>query len=93
MNYTMALNIKNAEVERLAAEAAELAGESKTEAIRKALHDRVARLRLYRGGLTREERIDRALARFREAFPAGDFGRTMTKAEEEEILGYGPGGF
>ena len=42
----MALNIKNPEVERLAAEASRLAGESKTESIRKALEERVARLRL-----------------------------------------------
>lgn len=40
----MALNIKNAEVERLAAEVAELTGESKTEAIRQALADRKERL-------------------------------------------------
>lgn len=33
----MALNIKNREVERLAAEIAALTGESKTEAIRRAL--------------------------------------------------------
>ena len=50
----MALNIKNAEVERLAAEAAELAGESNSEAIRKALHDRVNRLKMVRGGRTRD---------------------------------------
>jgi hypothetical protein len=40
----MALNIKNAEVERLAAEVAGLANESKTEAIRRALADRKERL-------------------------------------------------
>jgi antitoxin VapB len=88
----MALNIKNAEVERLATLAARLARESKTEAIRKALAERVARLKLYKGGLTREQRIDAALARFRQEFPHGDFGRKMTKAEEEEMLGFGPDG-
>jgi antitoxin VapB len=36
----MGLNIKNVEVERLAAEVAAMTGESKTEAIRKALADR-----------------------------------------------------
>ena len=41
----MALNLKNADVERLAAEAARLTGESKTEAIRRALEERQARLR------------------------------------------------
>jgi antitoxin VapB len=89
----MALNIKNTEVERLAAQAAELAGESKTEVIRKALEERLRRLRMYRGGRTRDERIQTVLAKFRNDFPHGDFGRTLTKAEKEEILGYGPDGF
>ena len=40
----MALNIKNDEVERLAAEVARLTGESKTEAIRRALAERRQRL-------------------------------------------------
>ena len=41
----MALNIKNAEVERLATELARITGESKTEAIRRALQERSRRLR------------------------------------------------
>lgn len=40
----MALNIKNAQVENLASEIAELTGESKTEAIRRALEERRQRL-------------------------------------------------
>lgn len=44
----MGLNIKNPEVERLAAEVAALAGESKTEAIRQALLDRKEKLTLPR---------------------------------------------
>jgi antitoxin VapB len=40
----MALNIKNAQVEDLATEVAELAGETKTEAIRRALEERRQRL-------------------------------------------------
>lgn len=40
----MALNIKNLEVEKLAAEVAQLTGESKTEAIRRALAERRHRL-------------------------------------------------
>ena len=39
----MALNIKNPEVERLATEVAQLARETKTEAIRRALEERKAR--------------------------------------------------
>ena len=88
----MALNIKNAEVESLAAEVAKLARESKTEAIRVALKERAFRLKSYRGKLTRGERIDAALERFREEFPDGDFGRPLTKGEEERILGFGPDG-
>jgi antitoxin VapB len=88
----MALNIRNPEVERLAAEAAELARESRTEAIRKALEDRVARLRMCHRRPGRDQRIDEALARFRADFSHGDFGRSMSKAQEEEILGFGPDG-
>lgn len=40
----MALNIKNSRVESLAAEIAEITGESKTEAIRRALEERKQRL-------------------------------------------------
>lgn len=36
----MALNLKNVEVDRLAAEVARLTGESKTKAIRRALEER-----------------------------------------------------
>jgi len=42
----MALNIKNAAVEELADEVARMAGESKTEAIRRALAERRQRLAL-----------------------------------------------
>jgi antitoxin VapB len=88
----MALNIKNAEVESLAAEVAKLARESKTEAIRVALKERAFRLKSYRGKLTRGERIDAALERFQEEFPNGHFGHPLTKEEEERILGFGPDG-
>jgi antitoxin VapB len=40
----MALNIKNVQVESLAAEVSELTGETKTEAIRRALEERKNRL-------------------------------------------------
>ena len=40
----MALNIKNAQVESLATEVSEMTGESKTEAIRRALEERKQRL-------------------------------------------------
>lgn len=41
----MALNIRNPEAERLAAEVARRTGETKTEAITKALRERLERLR------------------------------------------------
>ena len=90
----MALNIKNPEVERLAAEIAQLTRETKTEAIRKALEDRKARLKL---GLTPEEKVRRVTEYLeREVWPfipPEDRGKVMTKREREEILGIGPHGY
>ncbi len=53
----MALNIRNPEAERLAEDLAELTGESKTEAVKKALADRLAvvRHRRHRGKASVEE--------------------------------------
>ena len=51
----MALNIKNAQVEDLATEIAELTGETKTEAIRRALEERRQRLSFQ---VVRESRAD-----------------------------------
>ena len=82
----MALNIKDPEAERLAAEVAELAGESKTGAVRQALLERKERLLLARGG-DRAARI-RAVVE-RHAVPGV---RAPSKEEEEEILGFGPEG-
>jgi antitoxin VapB len=85
----MALNIKNVEVERLAAEVARLTGESKTEAIRKALDERRRRLR----GPSVEQRVLRFLEKkVWPTLPAGERGRRITRSEEDDILGYGPGG-
>ncbi len=50
----MALNIRNPEAERLAAELAKQAGETKTDAVIKALRDRLLRVR--------RERSNRRLA-------------------------------
>lgn len=88
----MALNLKNAEVERLAAEVARLTGESKTEAIRRALDERRRRLK----GPSADQRRARVL-RFLEkkvwpTLPEGERGRRLTRAEEDAILGFGPDG-
>jgi antitoxin VapB len=87
----MALTI-DPETERLAAELAELAGESKTEAIRKALEERRQRL----APPSAPDRVAR-LRRFLEEevwpqIPADLRGKKLSKQEEEEILGYGPDG-
>jgi antitoxin VapB len=44
----MALNIRNLETEKLAETLAKLTGESKTQAVTKALHDRLERIRRQR---------------------------------------------
>jgi len=89
----MALNIKNREVEKLAAEVATLAKESKTEAIRRALLDRKQRLVLHRGAGSRSVRLLKWLQNeVWPSIPADVRGRPLTKQEKEEILGYGPEG-
>ena len=89
---SMALNIKNGEVERLASEVARLTGESKTEAIRRALEERRSRLKAT-SSHTRRARVLRFLEkRVWVSLPNAQVGRRLSRAEEDEILGYGPGG-
>jgi antitoxin VapB len=59
----MALNIKDPETVRLAAEVAALAGETKTGAVRQALKERKERLLLAKGGRSRGERLREFLER------------------------------
>ncbi len=87
----MALTI-DSETERLATELAELAGESKTEAIRKALEERRQRL----SPPSVPDRVAR-VRRFLEEevwpqIPPDLRGKSLSKQEREEILGYGPSG-
>ena len=88
----MPLNLKNAEVERLATEVAKLAGESKTEAIRRALEERHQRLK----GRSVEQRRAKVLkllqTRIWPHVPPEQLGRRLTREEEDDILGFGPGG-
>ena len=88
----MPLNIKNADVERLAAELARLTGESKTQAIRRALEERRRRLK----GATSDSRRARVLKflekRVWATLPKTQRGRRLSREEEDAILGYGPGG-
>jgi antitoxin VapB len=90
---TMALNIKDREAERLAAEVAAMTGESKTRAVKVALQERKDRLSL---GMVRQDR-GQALRRFLEQevwpqVPRSVLGRRVTRREREAILGYGPAG-
>ena len=89
----MALNIKNPEVERLAAEVSAATGESKTEAIRQALLERRARLRTRVVPSERNARVRRFLEReVWSRVPAEQLGRAPDRAERERILGYGDEG-
>jgi antitoxin VapB len=89
----VALNIKNVEVERLAEEASRLAGETKTESIRKALEERLARLRLRVVKRDRQAEVLRYLEReVWPSVPKGVLGRRLTRREEDQILGFGKEG-
>jgi len=79
--YRMALNIRNAEVERLAAELARQTGENKTEAVARALRDRLSRLRRERTKLRLADELE-SIARHCASLPVLD------ARSPEEILGY-----
>ena len=89
----MALNIKNRDVEALAAEVAALTGETKTEAVRRALEERRTRLAFHGTYQPRGASFLRYLEE--EVWPVipGELlGRRMTREDEDELLGYGPDG-
>jgi antitoxin VapB len=91
----MALNIKDKETEALVAEIAALTGETKTGAIRQAARERLDRLRLESGDPRRNAESFRKWLETEiwPLFPEEVLGREpMTKAEREELLGYGPDG-
>lgn len=77
----MALSIRNAETERLAAELARETGETKTEAVTKALRDRLTRVQQERTGRSLPDRLDE-IARHCASLPVLD-GRSP-----DEIIGY-----
>ena len=56
--HAMALNIRNAETEALATRLAGLTGETKTEAVRRALEERLTRLQRQRGVRRRREELN-----------------------------------
>jgi antitoxin VapB len=92
-HYTMALNIKDPVAERLATEVAALTNESKTQAVRTALQERMERLGALASQTRRAERLSRFLvAEVWPQVPDNVLGRPVTRAEREAILGYGPEG-
>ncbi len=77
----MALNIRNAEAERLAEQVAALTGETKTLAVTRALRDRLERVRSGRSGRRLADELDE-IARRCASLPILD------DRSPEEILGY-----
>lgn len=77
----MALNIRNPETEKLASELARITGETKTEAVTKALRDRLGRVRRERSHRRLADELD-AVARHCASLPVRD-ARTP-----EEIIAY-----
>ena len=89
----MGLNIKNLEVERLAAEVARLAHETKTEAIRRSLQERYGRLRARSGKLKQKSLLQYLEREVWPFVPPTELGRVLSRQEEDDILGYGPEGY
>lgn len=77
----MALNIRNPETERLAETLAKLTGENKTQAVTKALRDRLDRLRRRQHGRRLADELD-AIAKHCASLPI------LEQGEPDEILGY-----
>jgi antitoxin VapB len=89
----MALNIKNSEVERLASEVAAMMGETKTEAIRRALLERRRRLEFQVTQRDSKKKLQTFLER--EVWPVVPrklIGKRLSRAEEDRILGLGKEG-
>jgi antitoxin VapB len=91
----MALNINDKETEKLAAEVAEITGDTKTGAVREALREKKERLER-RSGSKKEQR--QSLREYLETeiwpqIPDDLLDReSMSKEEVEDILGLGPEG-
>ena len=81
----MASNIRNRRIEELAEAVAKLTGETKTEAITRALHDRLERVRRERSGRSLASELDEI------AFHCASL-PVLDDRQEEEILGYDENG-
>lgn len=81
----MAISIKDPAADRAAREVAALAGETMTEAIRRALEERLERLRAKAGASVRAVEVAELIDRGRRR-------PMLDPRSPEEILGYGPDG-
>jgi len=89
----MALNIKSERVERLLDDVAAMTGETKTEAVRRALEERRERLLQARRSENPVARLWRVMEReVWPTVPTSIIGRPLTRADEDALLGYGPDG-
>lgn len=77
----MALNIRNMETEKLAAAIASMTGETKTEAVTKALKERLENLKRRRGRKRLADELDE-IARHCASLPVRD------NRSDDEIIGY-----
>lgn len=84
---TMALNIKDPEVDRLAAELAARWDTTKTDAIRRALNLQLSSLQTRR--TDQEDALQEVMRT--EIWPLLDHRRPVSKDEREKILGYSRG--
>jgi antitoxin VapB len=91
----MALNFKDKETEKLAAEIATLTGESEEEVMRQSLRERRDRIEP-RADVKRKPKSKEEMLHFMETeiwplIPEDQLGRPpMTKTERAKLLGYGP---
>jgi antitoxin VapB len=89
----MGLNLKNQKVEQLAAEVAAMVGETKTEAIRRALEERKQRLSFQVTNRDRKARLKSLLeTEVWPLIPKKLLGKRLTRKEYDRILGYGQEG-
>ncbi|MGN6585899.1 MAG: type II toxin-antitoxin system VapB family antitoxin [Solirubrobacterales bacterium] len=94
----MALNIKDTETEKLAAEIAEMTGDTKTGAVREALREKKERLEQEAGPGEGTQKSQRSTLEILEQeiwphLPEEALGQPpMSKEEEEDLLGFGPEG-
>jgi antitoxin VapB len=89
----MTLKITDTETEKLAAEIAEMTGDTKTGAVREALREKKRRLEMRSGPKGRPRSMQEWLEKeIWPRIPEEERGKPLTKAEVEDILGFGPEG-